>query len=270
MVNLIDLQSCSISEIKQSVKVFQNDNIEQFYNSPDFLALLEVLEKDNRIGVEKIRQSLLKMRNEFLNEITRVEQLYDFDKKYKYKYVAGVDEVGRGPLAGPIVAAAVILDLDKLIYYINDSKKINELKRSELSDIIKGCAIDYNIAEISNEDIDRKGIGYCNNEVFIKAVKGLKTTPNIVLTDGYAIKNWDGPYNEYVIKGDLKSASIACASIIAKVYRDDLMKKYALEYPNYGFNRNVGYGTGEHILAIKKYGETTVHRKSFLKKLNSR
>lgn len=267
MINIIDIKNSSISEIKKITEIYDNRNVESFYNSQEFLKLLETLEEDKRIGVQKIHNNLLKIKNGFLNEIVRVQKLYDFDKKYKCKYIAGVDEVGRGPLAGPIVSAAVILDLEKLIYYINDSKKINDVKRSELSNIIKSCAIDYNIAEISNSDIDKKGIGYCNNEVFIKALEGLNTTPDIIFTDGYAIKNWSGPYNEYVIKGDLKSASIACASIIAKVYRDDLMKRYALDYPSYGLQKNVGYGTGEHISAIKEYGGTPIHRKSFLKNL---
>ncbi|SHJ42653.1 RNase HII [Hathewaya proteolytica DSM 3090] len=265
--NLSEIHSASILDIKKAMEPYMNC-MDKYYHTDELRCTLEALSQDKRTGVIKIHSMILKRKLDFENEILRVNGLYNFDKKYNVRYLAGVDEVGRGPLAGPIVAAAVLLDLEKVICYINDSKKIVESKRRQLSNLIKDSAISYNIVEISNEGIDAKGIGYCNNEVFIKAVEGLSISPDLILTDGYSIKNYDKIKNEFVIKGDTKSASIACASIIAKVYRDDLMKKYHEKYPQYGFDKNVGYGTSEHINAIKKYGSTDIHRKSFLTRID--
>jgi ribonuclease HII len=179
--------------------------------------------------------------------------------------------VGRGPLAGPIVAASVILNLNylhdrDLILGIKDSKKLSAKAREHLSDIIKSCAVSYSISELDNGSIDNYGISWCNNEVFKIAVSNLKVNPSLILSDGYAIKNIS-IRNEFVIKGDEKSASIACASIIAKVYRDNLMKQYAEVYPQYGFGENAGYGTEYHIEALKKYGPCKIHRMCFLKNI---
>lgn len=197
--------------------------------------------------------------------------MYEFDKAFgNYKYVAGVDEVGRGPLAGPIVACSVILDLnvldEDLILYLNDSKKVKESKREELSEIIKEKAVSYSIAVSSNEEIDEKGIAFSNNKVFLDSCNSLTVKPDLVLSDGYLVKNIQIE-NKSVIKGDTKSASIAAASIVAKVYRDNLMKKYAEKYPYYDFEKNVGYGTPNHIEALKAYGKCEIHRNSFLTKL---
>ncbi|MCD3298289.1 ribonuclease HII, partial [Clostridium botulinum] len=152
---------------------------------------------------------------------------------------------------------------DKLILKINDSKKIKPELREELAEIIKEKAIAYCVAEIDNSEIDNKGIAWCNNEVLQRSVNGLKVKPDLVLSDGYKIKNCSID-NKFVVKGDAKSASIACASIIAKVYRDKLMQKYSEIYKDYAFDKNMGYGTKEHIDSIKKYGCTPIHRKSFL------
>lgn len=165
--------------------------------------------------------------------------MYDFDKSFgNYNVIAGVDEVGRGPLAGPIVSCAVILDLnvldDALILELNDSKKLSEKKREELSIVIKEKALAYKVAYRTSKEIDDKGIGVCNNEIFLEACNSLKIKPELVLSDGYAVKGLEID-NKAVIKGDTKSASIAAASIVAKVYRDNLMKEYAEKYPCYGF-----------------------------------
>lgn len=234
--------------------------------------LLNILLQDNRKTVQKLGRKMSRMFELKENEINRVKKMYEFDRSFgNYKYVAGVDEVGRGPLAGPIVAAAVILDLnvkdDKdLILRVNDSKKLSISIRKELSHIIKEKALAYKIIAIDNKLIDEKGIGFCNNQVFLDSCEGLAIKPDLVLSDGYKIKNFSD-LNEFVIKGDSKSISIACASIIAKVYRDELMLQYHNQYPNYGFDKNVGYGTEEHVLAIKKHGIVSVHRKSFLKNI---
>ena len=228
------------------------------------------LSKDKRKNVISLGLKLENKLNKYLKEVERVQNMYLFDKSFgNYDYIAGVDEVGRGPLAGPIVSAAVVLnlkDLDEIILEINDSKKLNEKKRNYLSDLIKEKAISYNIALLDNKEIDEKGIAYCNNKIFIDACDGLSVKPDLVLSDGYLIKNFN-ILNKSVIKGDSKSASIACASIIAKVYRDNIMKEYDAKYPQYDFAQNVGYGTQKHIEAIKKFGPIKIHRVSFLQNI---
>jgi len=202
-------------------------------------------------------------------EIQRVKSMYDFDKGFgNYQYICGVDEVGRGPLAGPIVGASVMLDLNyknykDLLTGIKDSKKLTAKKREELSSIIKERALGFKITEITSEIIDEKGIAWCNNEVLKQSALNLQPKAEFVISDGYAVKDIQ-LNNTFVIKGDAKSASIACASIIAKVYRDNLMLQYAKEYPQYGFEKNMGYGTEEHVKALKQFGPCPIHRKSFL------
>lgn len=265
MINQL-LSKC-VSEIRAYVVGIENNlyNIEEGFLEH----LIETFLKDSRKGVQSLGKRLEKQRNDLNKEIVRVQNLYDFDKSFgDYKVVAGVDEVGRGPLAGPIVAAAVIMDLNyastkDLILRVNDSKKIKEELRKELAEIIKKNAISYSIAVKSNEEIDNKGIAYCNHMVFLEAIEGLNRDCDLVLSDGYKAKYYNGN-NEAVIKGDTKSFNIACASIIAKVYRDELMKEYSKKYPDYGFEKNVGYGTEVHIKSIKEHGVTPIHRKSFL------
>lgn len=236
----------------------------------EFCELCEILKADNRKNVQSLERYLSKNKEALINEVKRVKALYEFDMVLsKGKIVAGVDEVGRGPLAGPIVAAAVILDyssLEDIILYINDSKAISELKREELAGEIKKRAVSYSISSCSNNEIDEKGIGYCNNRIFLDAVDGLSVKPQLVLSDGYKIKDYSGD-NIAIIKGDAKSAAIACASIIAKVYRDKLMKEYNELYPEYDFIHNVGYGSTKHLNALKEFGPTKIHRMSFLKKI---
>ena len=231
------------------------------------------LSNDKRKNVISLGVKLKNKLNKYLKEFERVQNMYLFDKSFgEYNYVAGVDEVGRGPLAGPIVSAAVVLNLkdsEDIILEINDSKKLNEKKRNYLSDLIKEKAISYNIALLDNQEIDKKGIAYCNNKIFIEACNGLSVNPDLVLSDGYIIKHFN-ILNKSVIKGDAKSASIACASIIAKVYRDNIMKEYSKEYPGYDFAQNVGYGTQKHIEAIKEIGATKIHRMSFLQNILSK
>lgn len=233
---------------------------------------IEHLNSDSRKSIMDLAEGLRRFIDKKESELARVKKMYDFDKSFgKYIYVAGVDEVGRGPLAGPIAAAAVILKLnydedEDLILGIKDSKKLSPKNRELLSKIIKEKAISCNIALLNSSEIDDKGIAWCNNEVLRRAVLGLKVSPDIVLSDGYAVKNLN-IHNEFIIKGDAKSASIACASIIAKVYRDSLMKEYSSTYNHYGFENNSGYGTEEHIHAIRKFGTCRIHRMSFLRNI---
>ncbi|MBR5900159.1 MAG: ribonuclease HII [Clostridia bacterium] len=179
------------------------------------------------------------------------------------KYIAGVDEVGRGPLAGPVVCCAIIMPLDNLIEGVNDSKKLTEKRRNELNEIIKEKAISFCIYEISEQEIDRINILNAVKKCMTNAVEGLSVKPDITLVDGN-----DTHLNinaEYVVKGDFKSYTIGCASIVAKVYRDRLMTEYAKEYPDYGFEKHKGYGTKTHIEKIKEIGPCKLHRKTFIK-----
>lgn len=179
------------------------------------------------------------------------------------KLIAGVDEVGRGPLAGPVVCCAVIMPLDDLIEGVTDSKKLTEKKREKLFDVIKNKAVAYSIYEVSEREIDEINILNAVKLCMTKAVETLKVKPDITLVDGV---DTHLPINaEYIVKGDMKSYTIGCASILAKVYRDRLMVEYAKEYPEYGFEKHKGYGTKTHIDTIKEIGPCKLHRKTFIK-----
>lgn len=268
MGNISNLNDLKYKEIKDIV---DNVDIDKLYNEDEVLELIAKLLADSRKNVISLGEKLKRNRQKVLDEIYRVKGMYQFDKSFgNYRYIAGVDEVGRGPLAGPIVACAVILDLEAidedLILGLNDSKKISEKKREELASIIKEKALCYHIAQCSSDEIDNKGIAFANNNIFLEACNSLEITPELVLSDGYLVKNIKLE-NKSVIKGDAKSAAIAAASIVAKVYRDNIMKEYAKNYPEYHFEDNVGYGTGKHVEALKKFGPCKIHRKSFLTKI---
>lgn len=263
-----DIVALKFKDIKEEVA---NIDVSSSYKKAEFDSIVDLLLKDSRKNVNALGNKLLKEKNKILDEIKRVRAMYDFDKSFgDFNIIAGVDEVGRGPLAGPIVSCAVVLDLnvldEQLLLWINDSKKLNEKKREELAEIIKEKALAYHIASCDSEEIDKRGIGVCNNAVFLEATNSLQIKPDLVLSDGYTIKGIDIP-NKSVIKGDTKSANIAAASIVAKVYRDKLMKEYAVKYPYYAFEENVGYGTSKHIEGIKEYGPCKIHRMSFLKNI---
>jgi ribonuclease HII len=190
----------------------------------------------------------------------------DFEKQAHaedYQFVAGVDEVGRGCLAGPVVAGAVILDLSKsLPVGLNDSKKLSKKKREIITEEIKENSLAYAIGQIEADEIDKINILEATKKAMILAVQNLKLKADYLLIDALELKNIDLP-QKGIIKGDTVSASIAAASIIAKVYRDNLMKDYAETYPEYGFEKHAGYGTKAHFEALKEYGATLIHRKSF-------
>ncbi len=229
------------------------------------------LKNDSRKALVQMNLQMEKNQEKALQEVLRVKALYDFDLSFD-KVVCGVDEVGRGPLAGPIVGAAVILErnsnLENLILGINDSKKLSKKKREELDLLIREKALCFAIYEMSNLDIDRLGISYCNHEVFRASIRNLSLKPQLVLSDGYRVKDYHGE-NKAIIKGDMLSASIACASIIAKVHRDRLMERLSLYYPEYGFESNVGYGSPGHLRALREFGPTPLHRVSFISNLVS-
>lgn len=183
-----------------------------------------------------------------------------------YKSVCGVDEAGRGPLAGPVCAAAVILPEGVIINGVNDSKKLSEKKRESLFDVIREQALSYSIAYATVDEIEEINILNATMLAMRRAIDGLEIKADYAMIDGNKIPPIDIDA-ECIVKGDAKSMSIACASILAKVSRDRLLYKYAEEYPMYGFDKHKGYGTKVHREAILKYGPCPYHRKSFLKKL---
>lgn len=183
-----------------------------------------------------------------------------------YQYVCGVDEAGRGPLAGPVCAAAVILPKGLIIEGVNDSKKLTEKKREILFDLICDSAVAYSIKFGDVEEIERDNILRATMNTMKKAVDGLNVKADFAYIDGNSMPPIDID-GECVVKGDAKSMSVACASILAKVSRDRLMLKYAAEYPCYGFEKHKGYGTKLHTEALKEYGPCPIHRQSFLKKI---
>lgn len=183
-----------------------------------------------------------------------------------YKSICGVDEAGRGPLAGPVCAAAVILPENTVIEGVNDSKKLSEKKREALFDVIKEAAVSYSIAFATVEEIESMNILNATMLAMKRAVEGLDVKADYAMIDGNKLPKLEIP-SEYIIKGDAKSVSIACASILAKVSRDRLLYKYAKEYPQYHFDRHKGYGTKAHVEAVREYGPCPYHRPSFLTKI---
>mgnify|MGYP005833413365 FL=1 len=186
-----------------------------------------------------------------------------FDKGIKY--IAGIDEAGRGPLAGPVVVASVIMPEDSMIEGVNDSKKISENKREKLYEIIIKEAITYSVGIVYQEEIDDINILQATKKALTVAVEHLDVKPNVILVDALTGIDTLGIPFESIIKGDAKCYSIAAASIIAKVTRDRIMREWDKVYPEYGFASHKGYGTAKHIAAIKEYGPCPLHRKTFLK-----
>ena len=191
--------------------------------------------------------------------------MLDYERKFKGKVIAGIDEAGRGPLAGPVVCACVIMPLenDNIIEGINDSKKLTEKKREQLYDKIIDKALSYAIVEIDEKTIDKINILNATKLGMKKALETLKIKPDIVLID--AVKIETEIMQENIIKGGAKSYNIAAASILAKVYRDRLMKDLSKKHPEYNFAKHKGYGTKEHIDNLKKYGKCPLHRETFIK-----
>ena len=183
-----------------------------------------------------------------------------------YHHICGVDEAGRGPLAGPVCAAAVILPEGCIIEGVNDSKKLTEKKRDALFDVIVETAVSCSIAFGTVEEIERDNILAATMNTMKRAVEGLSVKADYAMIDGNRLPSLGIPA-EYIVKGDAKSMSVAAASILAKVSRDRLMLEYAEKYPQYGFEKHKGYGTKLHIEKILEYGETPIHRPSFLKKI---
>ena len=202
-------------------------------------------------------------------ELERLAKLKEIEKdlyKKGFNNICGIDEAGRGPLAGPVVVAGVIMPKDSMIEGINDSKKVSEKKREKLYDLIIEEAISYSVAIIGQDVIDEINILNATKEGVTKVVDGLDIKPDLIIIDALNHINTRGIPYEPIIKGDAKCYNIAAASILAKVTRDRIMREWDEVYPQYGFIQHKGYGTAKHIQAIKEHGITPIHRKSFTKK----
>lgn len=199
-------------------------------------------------------------------EKKRIYDMQSFEREYAgYAAICGIDEVGRGPFAGPVMAGAVILPKDCDILYINDSKKLSAKKREELSAIIKEQAVAWAVGRVEPQRIDEINILQATYEAMRQAVNNLSRKPDILLNDAVTIPGID-IRQVPIIKGDAKSLSIAAASIVAKVARDAVMDEYDSVYPGYGFSSNAGYGTAAHIAALRELGPTPIHRRTFISK----
>ncbi len=222
------------------------------------------MSEEKKISQKELRE--LKRLQKLEAEKERTEQLKVYEKKYAaFGYVCGIDEAGRGPLAGPVVAGAVILPPDCQILYINDSKKLSAKKREELYSVIMEEAVAVGVGMVSPQRIDEINILQATYEAMREAIHNLSVEPDILLNDAVTIPEV-AIQQVPIIKGDAKSISIGAASIIAKVTRDRLMEEYDKILPEYGFASNKGYGTKAHIEALKTYGATPIHRRSFIQK----
>lgn len=259
------------SDINAELKEIKSAPIMEYTNMIDELSsFAEQYKSDERSAVKKAVESAIAYRDKMTGEIERIHKMMLHENIAYEKYgddihICGVDEVGRGPFAGPIVTAAVILPKDFVIPYLNDSKKVNEKLREELYDIITSTAISVSIGLKTAKEIDEMGIAVADDVAMRDAVNGLKVRADYVLVDAFEIHDLEQPQTA-MIKGDAKSVSIAAASIVAKVTRDRMMVEYSKKYPEYEFEKNVGYGVPNHIEALRKYGPCEIHRRSFIKK----
>ena len=229
---------------------------------PDFIARFE---SDERSGVQQLVQRAQKRLDALEKERERLMAMHQYEEQYKdCQAICGIDEAGRGPLAGPVVAGAVILPEDVEILYLNDSKKLSAARREELYEEIKEKAICYGVGIASPERIDQINILQATYEAMRDAIAALMPAPDLLLVDAVHIPEVETK-QVGIIKGDAKSVSIAAASIIAKVTRDRMMMEMDALYPEYGFAGHKGYGAAKHIEAIKKYGPCPIHRRTFIK-----
>ncbi len=257
--------------IKNGGKLTLSQMDDTLKNAGDKLSdYLKAFREDVRPGARRLVEKYQKAMDKLEAEKKRIVKMMEYERRYAdYEYIAGIDEVGRGPLAGPVVTCAVILPKDCDILYINDSKQLTQKKREELYEEITAKAISYGIGISSPQRIDEINILQANYEAMRQSIKNLSVIPDILLNDAVTIPEVRIPQVP-IIKGDTKSISIAAASIVAKVHRDRLMVEYDKQYPGYGFASNKGYGSEEHVQAIKKLGPSPIHRKSFHSNLVNR
>lgn len=256
-VEMNNISDKNIAQIKKEIALASEE---------EYPELIKILYADEREGVKKLALSLNKKLEKYLVEQKRVLRMQALEKKFRtegYALVAGCDEAGRGPLCGPVVSAVVILPDDFSALYINDSKQLSEKKRDELYKVITENAVCWEVGIVDSKKIDEINILNATKLSIEQALERMKIKPDLLLLDALEV-NTAIPQHGYV-KGDANVYSIAAASIVAKVTRDRIMYEYDKLYPEYGFASNKGYGTAEHIEAIKKYGLTPIHRRSFLK-----
>lgn len=248
------MKKLTIKEIKEKLLLIDHEE-------DSFLTELKL---DERKGAQNALKQWQRKQDLFQLEINQYHEKNEFERKASqvgFQNVAGIDEVGRGPLAGPVVAAAVILNPEIPIYGLDDSKKLSLMKKNQLFDEINKKAIAVGIGIVSAQEIDRLNILQATKKAMNLAVESLSTIPDLLLVDAVKL---DNPIPQEVItKGDLRSNSIAAASIIAKVTRDQMMAEYDETYPGYGFASNAGYGTKEHLLGLENLGASNIHRRSF-------
>ena len=251
----MDTQEKKIGAIKEELKSTADERLSVF---------IAEYQSDGRTGVQKLVEQAEKRLQKLEAEKKRIYELQAYEREYaQAAYICGIDEVGRGPLAGPVVAGAVILPKNCEILYINDSKKLSAAKREELYDVIMEQAVAVGIGQASPQRIDEINILQATYEAMREAINNLRVTPDILLNDAVTIPQVDIPQVP-IIKGDAKSISIGAASIIAKVTRDRMMVDYDRQYPGYSFAENKGYGSAAHIDALKRLGATPIHRQSFI------
>lgn len=250
----------SVNQIKQHLSSVDLDKIPE---------AIKIYLEDERISVKKLIEQYQKKYIKYQNELQRIKEISKYETELYQKgktFIAGIDEVGRGPLAGPVMTCAVILPKDCNVLGINDSKKLSASQRENICIQLKKIAIDISISKVEADEIDKINILQSVYKSMKQSVNNLNTKPDIVLVDAVSIPDINVEQLS-IVKGDAKSISIAAASIIAKVTRDKLMDEYSKKYPEYGFERNKGYGTKEHIDAIKEYGLCPIHRRTFVKNL---
>lgn len=245
-----------IADIKRELEMTDIGDIDK---------VLDQYREDTRSGVVKLVAKYDKELEKLKMEKERSYVMRNFERHYgqQYNAICGIDEVGRGPLAGPVVACAVILPTDEEILYLNDSKQVSEKKREELYDVIMEKAVAVGIGVVPPSVIDEVNILQATYEAMRQAISKLEVQPDLLLNDAVTIPMVDIKQVP-IIKGDAKSASIAAASIVAKVTRDRMMVEYDKLYPEYGFASNKGYGSSEHIKVLKEKGPTPIHRRSFI------
>ena len=247
-----------IGEIRDLLQAAENQML------PDFIARFE---SDERSGVRQLVQRAQKRLDALEKERERLMAMHQYEEQYKdCQAICGIDEAGRGPLAGPVVAAAVILPKDCEILYLNDSKQLSAKKRELLYDEIMEKAVSIGVGYATPQRIDEINILQATYEAMREAIAGLKIRPQVLLNDAVKIPQVEISQVP-IIKGDAKSLSIAAASVIAKVTRDRLMKDYDKLMPEYGFAKHKGYGSAAHMEAIRKFGSSPIHRQSFIKNI---
>lgn len=255
---MIDYKTLSVKEVKEAINKLSLD---------EQINLKDILSLDKRKGIVALVNKISKEEEKMRLELLRLKNMETYEKTQRERQVniiAGIDEVGRGPLAGPVVTAAVILPENHIYIGLNDSKKVKLKRREELYDEIINTAIAYSFGYASCEEIDKYNILEATKIAMKRAIEGLKVKPEHLLIDAVKLDDINIEQTS-IIKGDEKSVSIAAASILAKVNRDRYMVDLANKYPGYGFENNKGYGTSEHYIGLNEKGITDIHRRTFVK-----